>query len=203
VEAGIIMALLLMIVATKIHLPEQPNQKIVVVQNEETTLVLPPSISETKEVRQPPIPMVPVAIPNDAPIAPPPIELYKYNLTARLIIPPLPVKIYEIENKNEIGTLPGTRQYPVMIGGEGALRNSIRYPEYALKQRIEGTVKVEFVVDKDGKVLDPVIISGIGGGCDVAVLRAIKRQKFKPGKIAGENVSFRITEMVEFILLDT
>ncbi len=200
VEGGIIIALVIMIVATKIQLPEQvPNQSSYV-KSDETALILPPSVSETRAVmKPPPVPTVPVNIPNDEPIEPPPIEIMEFNTTDRLMVPPLPGQIF-VDVNNDL--LKDIEQLPVMIGGEDAFRQSIEYPVIARRMGIQGIVEVEFDVDEHGRVHNPVIVRGIGGGCDKAVLKAIKIQRYKPGKKAGEIATFRIKETVQFILLD-
>ncbi|WP_290967756.1 energy transducer TonB [Gracilimonas sp.] len=200
IEGGIIIALVLMIVATKIQLPEQGANQISYVKSEETALILPPSVSETRAIkRQPPVPTVPVNIPNDEPIDPPHIEIIEFNTTDRLMVPPLPGQIFVDVNHD---LLKDIEQLPVMIGGEDAFRQSIEYPVMARRMRIQGIVEVEFDVDEHGRVHNPVIVRGIGGGCDKAVLKAIKIQRYKPGKKAGRIASFRIKETVQFILLD-
>jgi protein TonB len=200
IEGGIIIALVIMIMATKIKLPEQEANQITYVKSEETALILPPSVSETKAViKPPPVPVVPVNIPNDEPIEPPPIEIIEFNTIGRLMVPPLPGQIF-VDVNNDL--LKDIEQLPVMIGGEDALRRSIEYPEIARRMRIQGIVEVEFSVDEHGRVQDPVIVRGIGAGCDKAVLKAIKIQRFKPGKKAGKIATFRIKETIQFILLD-
>lgn len=200
IEGGIIIALVIMIVATKIQLPEQGANQISYVKSEETALILPPSVSETRAIkRQPPVPTVPVNIPNDEPIDPPPIEIIEFNTTDRLMVPPLPGQIFVDVNHD---LLKDIEQLPVMVGGEDAFRQSIEYPVMARRMRIQGIVEVEFDVDEHGRVHNPVIVRGIGGGCDKAVLKAIKIQRYKPGKKAGRIASFRIKETVQFILLD-
>ena len=200
VETGIIVALLIMIAATKISLPEQSHPKISYVESEETALVLPPAVSETKQIRKsPPVPKIPIEIPNDDPIEPPAIEIKELTTTDRLMIPPLPDEIFVDINYD---LLKDIEQLPVMVGGEDAFRSSIDYPELARRTGIEGIVEVEFIVDEYGKVRNPVIVRGIGAGCDKAVLKAIQLQRYKPGKKAGKIASFRIKETVQFILLD-
>lgn len=200
IEGGIILALLIMIVATKINLPSQTQERITYVKSEETALILPPSVSETKSIiTPPPVPTVPVKIPNDDPIEPPQIEMTEFNTTDRLMVPPLPGQIF-VDVNYEL--LKDIEQLPVMIGGEEAFRKSIEYPKNARRAHIQGIVEVEFNVDEHGRVHNPVIVRGIGGGCDEAVLKAIKIQRFKPGKKAGKIASFRIKETVQFILLD-
>lgn len=200
VESGIILALLLLIIVVNAELPETPPVTVNYVESDETALVLPPSVSETKPaITPPPIPTIPVKIPNDNPIDPPPIEMNEFDLTSRLMIPPLPD---EIIVKVNYDLLKGIEQLPELIGGEDAFRNSITYPEHARRAGVEGIVEVEFMVDKQGRVHDPVIVRGIGAGCDKAVLKAIKVQRYKPGKKGGKVASFKIKETVQFILLE-
>ncbi|HCM29625.1 MAG TPA: hypothetical protein DHW83_02230, partial [Bacteroidales bacterium] len=58
-------------------------------------------------------------------------------------------------------------QFP---GGDEALlkfiRKKIKYPKQAIKNKISGTVYVQFIVEKDGSISDVTVIRGIGGGCD-------------------------------------
>lgn len=200
IEVGIIATLLIFLVVVNIQLPEEPPVSVQYVESDETALILPPSVSETKPaVTPPPIPTVPVKVPNDNPIDPPPIEMNEFDKTSRLMIPPLPDEIIVEVNYD---LLKGIEQLPVLIGGEDAFRNSISYPEHARRAGIEGIVEVEFMVDEQGRVHDPVIVRGIGAGCDKAVLKAIKVQRYKPGKKGGKVASFKIKETVQFILLD-
>ncbi len=69
------------------------------------------------------------------------------------------------------------------------VENNLVYPEEAYKKNIQGVVKVSFIVEKDGSVSSPTIISGIGYGCDEEALRVIASlPKFIPGKQNGNPV---------------
>jgi TonB family protein len=70
------------------------------------------------------------------------------------------------------------------------LADNIHYPTDALRDNITGKVYVRFVVDTTGQVVGPVVMRGIGGGCDVEAVRVIKRlARFKPGRQNGKAVS--------------
>lgn len=80
-----------------------------------------------------------------------------------------------------------TEVMPVFPGGQKAmydfLRENIKYPEIALKNNIEGTVYVKFIVDKNGVISNPVIMRGIGGGCDEEAIRVLSLMpKWSPPK---------------------
>lgn len=94
-------------------------------------------------------------------------------------------------------------QQPVFPGGMAEMNNFIRenlkYPEEAKKSGIEGLVVVQFVVDRNGKVLDPAIVKPLGAGTDEEVLRLVKSfPDFEPAKQKGTPVEFRYTLPVRF-----
>lgn len=76
--------------------------------------------------------------------------------------------------------------YPSFPGGELArikfLQKNIRYPADALKNKIEGQVIVNFIIEKDGSMSNIKVLKGIGGGCDEEALRVTYLMpKWKPG----------------------
>lgn len=75
------------------------------------------------------------------------------------------------------------------------LTNNIQYPEQARRQKIQGRVFVNFVVEKDGAVSNVNILRGIGAGCDDEAIRVVELMpKWKPGKQNGqpERVAFNL-----------
>jgi len=91
-------------------------------------------------------------------------------------------------------------QMPELIGGLATIQSKIKYPELAKKAGIEGRVFIQFVVDKNGHVTDPVVVRGIGGGCDEEAVRAVSQAKFKPGKQRNEVVKVKMSLPVTFKL---
>ena len=89
---------------------------------------------------------------------------------------------------------------PKLKGGYKSLYRKVKYPEECRRKRIQGKVIVGFIVDIKGKVKDPYIIEGIGGGCDEAAIRAIKRSKFEPGMRNGEVVAVQYQLPIVFRL---
>jgi TonB family protein len=92
---------------------------------------------------------------------------------------------------------------PQFPGGEKAIdkfiRNKVQYPERALEDGISGTVKVSFSVDETGNVNNPIIIEGLGGGCNEEALRVIsKMPKWTPATRDGVKVSTRKTIKITF-----
>ncbi|MCY3628388.1 MAG: energy transducer TonB [Bacteroidota bacterium] len=92
-------------------------------------------------------------------------------------------------------------QMPTLIGGINALAAEVKYPENARNDQIEGRVIVQFTIDKNGDVRDPVVVLGIGGGCDEEAVRVItEHAKFKPGVHQGRVVPVKMAIPITFKL---
>jgi protein TonB len=76
------------------------------------------------------------------------------------------------------------------------------YPALALQASIEGTVWIEALVDKDGRVKDAWVVkpSGCSAGFEEAALEAAYKTKYKPALSNGQPVAVRITYPVYFLL---
>ena len=81
------------------------------------------------------------------------------------------------------------------------LANNVQYPEEAIQNKKEGRVIVQFVVNKDGSVMDAKVVRSIDPLLDKEALRVINLMpKWKPGKNQGEAVRVRYTMPVMFKL---
>ena len=89
---------------------------------------------------------------------------------------------------------------PEPVGGIAAIMNKIHYPEIARRAGIQGKVYVVAKINEKGIVPDARIIRGIGSGCDVTALNAVKQTKFTPGENKGMAVKVKITVPVLFKL---
>ncbi len=72
--------------------------------------------------------------------------------------------------------------------------------EMASKAGIEGKVIIQFIVNEAGKVEDPRVIRGIGGGCDEEALRVVKQAEFQPGRQRGKPVRVQYSLPITFRL---
>lgn len=64
--------------------------------------------------------------------------------------------------------------------------SNLKYPDAAKQQNIQGVVTARFTVEASGKVSNPKIQKGIGGGCDEEVIRLINEMPvWDPGKTGG------------------
>jgi protein TonB len=85
-------------------------------------------------------------------------------------------------------------EMPNFPGGQKALMDliykNITYPQDAAENGIEGKVILRFVINSEGKIVQPSISKGLYPSIDREVLKVIaKIPKFEPGKIGGKPVS--------------
>ena len=68
-------------------------------------------------------------------------------------------------------------------GGKTALRefikNNLKYPKEAICKKIEGDVLLKFKVNSSGEIMEPIVIKGIGHGCDKEAIRIVKLLKYQ------------------------
>ncbi len=71
---------------------------------------------------------------------------------------------------------------PSYPGGMTAMKafigKHLKYPKEALKNKIEGTIHVNYIVNHKGKVIDAKNISHLGHGCDEEAIRVVKLLAF-------------------------
>jgi protein TonB len=79
--------------------------------------------------------------------------------------------------------------------------NNIRYPELARQNGIEGTVYIQFVVEKDGSITGAKIVREIGGGCGEEALRVVSKMPiWQPGRQQGNPVRVQFSLPVKYKL---
>ena len=111
--------------------------------------------------------------------------------------------------KNKVGednaTFEVVEQMPEYPGGERSLMNfigsNLRYPVEAQKARIQGTVILRFVVNKEGNVERTEVIRSLNPDCDRESIRVINLlSAWKPGMQKGKAVSVWYTLPIKFKL---
>ena len=96
-------------------------------------------------------------------------------------------------------------QMPEFPGGMDKLMEylskNIKYPSIAQQNNIQGRVIVEFVVNKDGSIVEPKVMRSVDTSLDNEAMRVIKSMpKWNPGKQRGKAVRVRYTVPVLFRL---
>ena len=84
------------------------------------------------------------------------------------------------------------------------LKENLRYPKTAVKNKVEGKVWVKFIVEKDGSISNPVILkTTVGSECTDEALRLVnKMPKWWPGKQNGKAVRVYYILPITFSLKD-
>jgi periplasmic protein TonB len=197
-QSGLIFTLFVMILLFRINWKPESTFDI---PDFEQEIVEMEEIEQTQHIETPPPPPrppVPVEVPNDA-IIDEDIMMFdsEFDTGDAFELPPPPA---DEEEDQEPEIFIAVEQMPDMRGGQEALYAALRYPEMARRAGIEGRVIVQFVVNEQGQVTDPVVLRGIGGGADEAAVDAIKKMSFTPGLQRGRPVKVRMTQPVVFRL---
>jgi len=83
------------------------------------------------------------------------------------------------------------------------INSHISYPQRAIDHNIEGEVEVSFTIDRNRSVINPIVIRGLGYGCEDAIIEAIKRSpKWSPGISGGQPMVCRSSVTINFKLTD-
>ena len=116
-----------------------------------------------------------------------------------------PVEAPEEEEEEEV-VFVVVESMPEFPGGQQALfkylSENVKYPVIAQENGIQGRVICQFVVNKDGSIVDvEVVRSGGDPSLDKEAVRVIKSMpKWKPGKQRGKAVRVKYTVPVNFKL---
>ncbi len=94
---------------------------------------------------------------------------------------------------------------PSFPGGEQALfkylSDNIKYPVIAQETGIQGRVVCQFVVNRDGSIVDVEVVRGVDKSLDAEAVRVIKSMpKWSPGKQRGKAVRVKYSLPVNFRL---
>lgn len=172
---------------TRLPLPVEP------LQAEET----PPEPPRPPEVK--PLPL-PTPLPLPGPVRQPPqpqlqpLQPQLVPALASLPLPPVALPVASAPNRpfaeSELDQPPQIR-----------FRPQPGYPWQARRQRIEGQVEVELVVDRDGRVEQARVIAAEPAELfDAAVLAVVRQWRFEPAQLQGRPVVSRLRQVVVFRL---
>lgn len=105
----------------------------------------------------------------------------------------------------ESGPIDFVEEMPSFPGGMSAfykyISENLKYPSSARRMDVTGKVFVQFVIDKDGSIIDVKAVKGIGSGCDEAAEMVIAgAPRWNPGKQRGREVKVRMVLPIVFKL---
>lgn len=111
----------------------------------------------------------------------------------------------QIVNEETTPPLTIVENMPDFPGGELAMRKfiseNIHFPAEARSADIQGSVYIQFVVEKTGKITNIKTLRGIGGGCDEEALRVVKLMpNWNPGRQNGQTVRVQFVLPIKFVL---
>ena len=100
------------------------------------------------------------------------------------LAPPTPEnQVYS--QPEQMPRLPGSSEARI----QATIQELIHYPEHV----VSGNTRVSFVVEPDGRVTRPVLLSSLGAATDEAILDAVLRlPRFEPGRQRGLAVAVRL-----------
>lgn len=195
-EVGMIMALLFLIAAVRINLYSPPPTPPPIDEQEEVVMEEAIQTKQIETPPPPPRPPVPVEVPNDEIIEDEILDIAEFDLDGPMDLPPPPPPADDEEEEVFVVV----ENMPEVQGGIAGLQKRVKYPEVAIRAGIEGRVTVQFIVDENGKVVNPRVIRGIGGGCDQEALRVIQTADFTPGMQRGRPVRVQMSLPILFKL---
>ena len=115
---------------------------------------------------------------------------------------PVEVEEDEVEEQQIFQVVEEMPEFP---GGMGEcmkwLSKNMKYPTISQENGVQGRVIVQFVVNRDGSIVDATVARGVDPYLDKEALRVVGLMpKWKPGKQRGKAVSVKYTLPVMFRL---
>ena len=98
-------------------------------------------------------------------------------------------------------------EMPTFNGGDPAIEfrkfiaKNLEYPESAARDSISGRVIVQFVINQEGKLVDPVIVRSASPALDKEGIRVVSESPlWTPGQQRGKKVEVIFTFPINFVL---
>lgn len=166
-------------------------------------------ITQMEEIKAPPPPEVPAApevlqiVEDDVVVEE--VKMLSSEDTGQTVeikyVPP----VVEEEEPEEETIFEIVEQMPEFPGGQAALMQylakNIKYPTIAQENGTQGRVIIQFVVNRDGSIVDPVVVRSVDPYLDREALRVVQTlPKWKPGQQRGKPVRVKFTVPVQFRL---
>ena len=145
-------------------------------------------ITEQPEQVAPPPPVAPPAVPETLTIVEDNVDVEETDIASTEDVGQVVENMPEFPNGGQAGLM----QY---------LSKNIKYPTISQEQGTQGRVTCQFVVNKDGSIVDVKVIRGVDPYLDKEAVRVISTMpKWKPGMQRGKPVRVKYTVPVMFRL---
>ena len=98
-------------------------------------------------------------------------------------------------------------QMPEFPGGTTKLiafaKSRIKYPKTAVNDNIQGSVILQFTIDKKGKVINKIIFQSVRYDLDASCLKMLHEMpNWKPGRLNGKPIAVKERWTITFVLTD-
>ena len=112
-----------------------------------------------------------------------------------------PGPVVEDGDENDIFEVVEQNPVSLAVKKPGWIHKNLKYPPVAQENGIQGRVLVQFVVNKDGSIVDPKVIRAVDASLDKEAMRVVQAMpKWTPGRQRGKAVRVRFTLPVTFRL---
>lgn len=120
----------------------------------------------------------------------------------------IPAQDYPAQKSNSIYTLKELSRAPqpyFEIQGvtiNSYIRSNLVYPDQAKQFEIQGTVKLNFIIETDGRASNIIVENSVGGGCDNEAIRLLQDLVWTPGVKNDSLVRTRSSQEITFQIGD-
>lgn len=202
-EVGMIVALLLLILAFRWDWGSGPKKTFDMSEQETVDLKEVKQTQQKKKPPPPPRPPVPIERPDDEVLEDDNLDFdATLNLEETLTEQeptPMPEQPKQ-EEKDEVVPFAVIEDKPKLKGGQEWIYDNIEYPRFAKRANIEGTVYLQFVVDKQGNVRELTVLRSPNEVLSKEAMRVMRQAKFEPGRQRKKPVEVRMSQPVKFKL---
>ena len=204
-QIGFVLVLSLLLGLTSLRF--EVDDSVDITLSEQDVVVMEEVQQTEQEIRPPPPPRpsAPIEVANNVVLEDETFDFdatLDFNETLNVSGPPAPPEpeANDDESSYEDEIFVVVEDKPELIGGLAGLQSKIQYPKFAQKAGIEGRVFIQFVVNENGDVIDPIVIRGRHELLDSEALRVIRLAKFEPGRQRGKPVKVQLALPITFKL---
>ena len=133
------------------------------------------------------------------------VEINTEDDKNKVVVVSAPVTSAPIEEEDVNVVFQVVEKMPSFPGGDAALfkflNENVKYPVIAQENGVQGRVICQFVVNRDGSIVDVEVVRSVDASLDKEAIRVIKSMpKWSPGQQRGKPVRVKYTLPVNFKL---
>lgn len=133
------------------------------------------------------------------------VEINTEDDKNKVVVVSAPVTSAPIEEEEDNVVFQVVEKMPSFPGGDSQLfkflNDNVKYPVIAQENGVQGRVICQFVVNRDGSIVDVEVVRSVDASLDKEAIRVIKSMpKWSPGQQRGKPVRVKYTLPVNFKL---